>query len=106
GDSVATTLARLSGRRVTIVDRNGSIAGETAIIDDGLRLEDYRTRREVQGALDRGGMSEPIVRGGELFIATVTASGDVLRFATPLAQVDGIVAGVRRSIFAVVIGSL
>lgn len=105
-DSVARILGRLSGRRVTIVDRNGALSGETAIIDDGLRLEDYRTRREIQGALDRGGMSDPTVRGGRLFIATVTATGDVLRFSTPLDQVDQVVDGVRRSIFAVVVGTL
>lgn len=105
-DSVARILGRLSGRRVTIVDPNGAISGETAIIDDGLRLEDHRTRREIQGALDRGGMSDPTVRGGRLFIATTTATGDVLRFSAPLDQVDQVVDGVRRSIFAVVVGTL
>ncbi len=101
-DSAATILGRLSGRRVTIVDRQGRISGETAVINVELALEDHRTRREIQEALENDGVSTPVARGGSVYLATVTDAGDVLRLAAPIARIDEAVDEMQRSIYTAV----
>ena len=101
-DSAAVLLGRLSSRRVTIVDRQGRVAGETAVVDVERALEDHRTRREIQEALDRDGVSTPVIRGGDVFLATVTDAGDVLRLAAPMAEVDDTVDEMQRSIYTAI----
>ncbi len=103
-DSVAVILGELSGHRVTIIDREGRVIGESAPTPIS-RIGNHLLRPEVQGAL-AGRMTSSIRRSDTvnedlLYTAMPSARAGVLRFAVPLSEINRVVAGVQRGIFAV-----
>jgi two-component system, OmpR family, phosphate regulon sensor histidine kinase PhoR len=105
-DSVADLIGGLSGRRATIVTPGGLAVGESAeVVREGPPAEDYRFRPEVRGAFDEGDgraiRYSSTLGVDHLYLATITARGDVLRLAVPLTEIDATLAEVQRRIVAV-----
>ncbi|HUE96407.1 MAG TPA: ATP-binding protein [Longimicrobiaceae bacterium] len=103
-DSLGWMIQRLSGRRVTIVDRFGQqVVAETDDAPGEPDLDDYRARPEIQAALE-GQVGRAIrlsrtLRTEHLYVATATARGEILRLAVPLTEVDEAVGDVKTGIF-------
>jgi two-component system, OmpR family, phosphate regulon sensor histidine kinase PhoR len=103
-DSVAVILGELSGHRVTIIDHEGRVVGESAPTPLS-QIGNHLLRPEVQGAL-AGRMSSSIRRSDTvneelLYTAVPSPRAGVLRFAVPLADIDRVLRGVQRGILAV-----
>lgn len=105
-DDVARELARLTGHRVTVIARNGTVLGDSGV-DPGLvaSLENHRDRPEVQAALEHGrgsSMRHSASVGADLLYAAMpTQAGPVLRIAVGVGSMDQVVRGVRRRILQV-----
>jgi two-component system, OmpR family, phosphate regulon sensor histidine kinase PhoR len=103
-DSVAVILGELSGHRVTIIDREGRVVGESAPTPLS-QIGNHLLRPEVQGAL--AGERTASTRRSEtvdedlLYMAIPSERVGVLRFAVPLVEINRVLAGVQRGIFAV-----
>jgi two-component system, OmpR family, phosphate regulon sensor histidine kinase PhoR len=103
-DSVAVILGELSGHRVTIIDHEGRVVGESAPTPLS-QIGNHLLRPEVQGAL-AGRTSSSIRRSDTvneelLYTAVPSPRAGVLRFAVPLADIDRVLRGVQRGILAV-----
>ncbi len=105
-DDIARELARLTGHRVTVIARNGTVLGDSGV-DPGLvaSLENHRDRPEVQAALEHGrgsSMRHSASVGADLLYAAMpTQAGPVLRIAVGVESIDRVVRGVRRRILQV-----
>ncbi len=105
-DEIADRLGSLIGRRVTIISQDGTVLGESDLLPGGFAaMENHLGRPEVQAAL-RGGVGVATRRsasvGSEhLYLATLTRSGEILRLAVPLAEIDTALRSVQRGIFGV-----
>jgi two-component system phosphate regulon sensor histidine kinase PhoR len=104
-DSIADLVGALSGRRATIVAADGVVVGESAA--DGVALagiENHANRPEIIDArrAGEGSSIRTSTTVGErlLYLASRTASGDVVRLAVPLVQVDASVQRLRRRVLA------
>jgi two-component system, OmpR family, phosphate regulon sensor histidine kinase PhoR len=103
-DSLAVRLGALSGRRVTIIARDGTVVGDSEVERSDLgRLENHGGRPEVSQAF-AGGAGEAVRRSAsvneeQLYLAIRTADGRILRMAVPLNEVRATVARVRRGIY-------
>jgi two-component system, OmpR family, phosphate regulon sensor histidine kinase PhoR len=103
-DSAARLLGGLSGRRVTIVDLQGTPVGESSDAPSDRLINDYRTRPEVVQAME--GQEGRAIRfsttlGVEhLYLALQSARGEVIRLAVSLADVDAALREVQRGILA------
>ena len=102
-DSLAHELARLSGRRVTIVGTEGEVLGESDTTFAPLVVPgDYRERPEIQRALEEGEgrsiRSSETVLADHLYMAASSERGDLVRLAVPLTEIDAAVSGVQRGI--------
>ena len=105
-DSLADWMGRLSGRRVSIIGRDGTVLGDSE--RDGLPLRDmenHADRPEVREAL--AGRTGEAVRASAsigsamLYMAAPAGDGTVIRLAVPLREVHRAVARVQRGIFGV-----
>ncbi len=105
-DSLARHVSALVGHRVTIIRPDGTLIAESGVPPDMVpMLENHGDRPEVRQALATGSGSavrwSVSVAEDLLYAATLTANGDVLRFAVDVRQVDAAVAGVRLQIIQV-----
>lgn len=103
-DSIADVLGALSGRRITIVTPDGVAVGESASVMDGPPDDDYRNRPEVRAAFAEGvGRTtrySNTLNAEHLYVAILTPTGEVLRAAVPLAEIEATVATMRRRVLA------
>jgi two-component system phosphate regulon sensor histidine kinase PhoR len=105
-DSLADLLGALTGKRVTLVSRDGVVLGDSELDGAPLaRMENHAARPEVRAAL-RGGTGRALrvsasVGTELLYVAVPATGGEVLRLAVPLREVDATVARVRRGILGV-----
>ncbi|HEU0012445.1 MAG TPA: ATP-binding protein [Longimicrobium sp.] len=105
-DSVADWLGAVSGRRVTLIRRDGTVIGESQVDDERLAaMENHASRPEIraalQGRLGRAVRRSASVGMDELYMAVPAAGGSVIRLAVPLREVRATVARVRRGVFGV-----
>ncbi|MQA90089.1 MAG: HAMP domain-containing protein, partial [Gemmatimonas sp.] len=105
-DAIAGQIAALSGRRVTIVAREGRVVGESGVSDgEAPRADDYRVRPEIREAIERGeGRAirySNALRADHLYIASMAERGDVIRLAVPLSEINQALSQVQRGIFGV-----
>ncbi|HYT84191.1 MAG TPA: ATP-binding protein [Gemmatimonadales bacterium] len=91
----ARALGTLIGRRVTLIDRNGRVRGDTEFDRGALpRLENHATRPEVRAARDSGvGRAERVsasTNERQLYVAVRGGPGELaaVRVSTTLAAVD------------------
>jgi two-component system, OmpR family, phosphate regulon sensor histidine kinase PhoR len=105
-DILARHLASLTGHRVTIVARDGTVLGESDVPPGAVaHLENHRARFEIESALAEG--TGTAVRRSVsidtdlLYAAMTTDRGDLIRFAVGIEQIDAAVARVRRQILQV-----
>jgi two-component system phosphate regulon sensor histidine kinase PhoR len=105
-DSAADWLGSVAERRVTLIDRDGRVIGDSEVPDAGLaRLENHGGRPEVREAL-RGRMGRAVrlstsVGNREMYMAAPASGGRVIRLAVPLDEVYATVRRVQRGIFSV-----
>jgi two-component system, OmpR family, phosphate regulon sensor histidine kinase PhoR len=105
-DSVANLLGLLSGRRVTIVDPDGTVIGDSRVPTAELhQVENHGARVEIRDAVaGRIGYDlrpSSTVGDEHLYLAVRTARDDVIRFAVPTAELDETLNRVQRTIFTV-----
>ncbi|HEX6909386.1 MAG TPA: histidine kinase dimerization/phospho-acceptor domain-containing protein, partial [Longimicrobium sp.] len=110
-DSVADWLGTISGRRVTLIARNGTVIGDSEVPDGQLaRLENHGNRPEIRealgGRLGRAVRVSTSVGAAELYMAVPANGSRVIRLAVPLSEVYGTVRRVQRGIFSVGIVAL
>ena len=103
-DSLADALGEASGSRITLVDRTGSVVGDSDIGVDRLpEVENHAERPEVAAAL--GGSSGSAIRASEtvslrlLYVAIPDPRG-VLRVSVPLSRADALVTRSRQWVLA------
>ncbi|HEX2093392.1 MAG TPA: ATP-binding protein [Longimicrobiaceae bacterium] len=105
-DELADRLGALSGRRVTLIARDGTVLGDSE--RDGAALaamENHSGRPEIRVAL-RGEVGQSVrfstsLRTEEAYVAAPSARGEVVRMAFPLRDMNRAVARVQRGIFGV-----
>lgn len=105
-DALADTLGRLSGRRVTVVARDGALLGDSEVREDQLsQVENHLDRPEVQQALAAGigsSMRLSTTTGTELlYMAARTENGQVIRFAASMDELHTAVGEMQSAIFSV-----
>lgn len=109
-DSLADRLGEAVGHRVTLVEEDGRLAGDSELpLDRVSGLGDYSDRPEVRAALDgRVGtdVRASAVLARELLYVAVPHRRGVLRVAMPAAELDRPVARVRRVAVAAAAGVL
>ncbi len=110
-DTLAHHLSELSGRRVTIVTREGEVLGESdRTFAPFVTPGDYRTRPEIRAALEVGeGRSvrrSETVLAEHLYMAAPAASGTLIRLAVPLTEIDAAVSRVQRGIVSAAAAAL
>ena len=107
-DGLADSIGASAGGRVTLIRADGFVLGDSEVtLADLARVENHRTRPEVEAALAVGeGTSERLstTTHENLMYAAVVfrrdgAPAGVARVAEPLAQVDGIKADGRRLVW-------
>ena len=103
-DSLADVLGEASGSRVTLIDPNGRIVGDSDVDSDRLSgVENHAGRPEVAAAL--AGNSGFAIRASEtvalrlLYVAVPDPRG-VLRLSVPLSRIDGLVSRSRQWVLA------
>jgi two-component system phosphate regulon sensor histidine kinase PhoR len=106
-DSFAVWLGALSGRRVTVVGRDGEVLGEsTRTGGSPVGMPNQENRPEIRAVLAGPDSVRAAVRHGDadaaehMYAATVTGRGDVLRISLPLAEIDAALAAVQRRILS------
>jgi two-component system phosphate regulon sensor histidine kinase PhoR len=105
-DSLADWLGASTGRRVTLIERDGSVSGDSD--KEGLQLgemENHLDRPEVRDAL-RGRIGRSVrtsasVGSQHLYMATLASDGRVIRMAVPLREVNAAVGRVQRGILGI-----
>ena len=105
-DSLADWLGGLTGRRITLIGRDGVVRGDSE--KDGAALagmENHGARPEVRAAL-RGRMGEDVrvsatIGAQYLYLAVPASNGLVIRVSVPLREVNRAVTRVQRGIFGV-----
>ena len=103
-DSLADVLGEASGSRVTLIDPNGRVVGDSDVDSDRLSgVENHAGRPEVAAAL--AGNSGFAIRASEtvalrlLYVAVPDPRG-VLRLSVPLSRIDGLVSRSRQWVLA------
>lgn len=105
-NDLANRMGVLTGHRVTIIDSNGTVVGESAIPADRLAtLDNHAGRPEVVAAV-RDGVGTSVrysssVDGDLIYSARIADDGRVLRFAMSTAEIDAAVSGVERQVLRV-----
>ncbi|MDB4948241.1 MAG: Two-component system, OmpR family, phosphate regulon sensor histidine kinase PhoR [Gemmatimonadetes bacterium] len=106
GDSMADWLGRLSGRRVTLVARDGRVLGDSEVHGAELaRMENHAARPEVRAALEgRFGRDVRLSHtlGLEhMYVAGPGPHGEAIRLAIPLVRLNSALRSVQAGIFGV-----
>jgi two-component system, OmpR family, phosphate regulon sensor histidine kinase PhoR len=103
---VARRLGQITGHRVTLIAGEGAVLGDSHVPDPSLAfLENHAARPEVRQAI-MVGTGVAVRRSTSvdldlLYAAALTESGDVIRFAAGIEQIDAAVSRVRRQILQV-----
>jgi two-component system, OmpR family, phosphate regulon sensor histidine kinase PhoR len=105
-DSLADHLGHLTGHRVTIIARDGTVLGDSDVPRGRLpELENHAGRPEFMEAVQVGSGTSirwsPSVETEMLYAAAVATDGRVLRFAVGVEAIDLAIARVRRQILQV-----
>lgn len=105
-DSTARSIARVTGHRVTIIDMDGTVIGDSDVEPAMVaRLDNHADRPEFIAARSTGAGSavrHSASLGIDLLYAAVPAQDStVIRFAVDIGQIDMAVARVRRHVLAV-----
>ena len=103
-DSLADALGDASGSRITLIDREGRVAGDSEVRSERLpEVENHADRPEVSAAL--AGDTGSAIRSSEtvslrlLYVAIPDPRG-VIRVSVPLSRVDGLVTRSRQWVLA------
>ena len=102
-DPLADSLGILLGRRATVIRRDGVVVGDSEVAAEALpRLENHGNRTEVRAAL-AGRVGEAVrasasVGYEQVYVASPTGRGEVLRLAYPLGFVADAVRQVQRAL--------
>jgi two-component system phosphate regulon sensor histidine kinase PhoR len=105
-DSLADWLGGITGRRITIIGRDGVVRGDSEKDGPALAaMENHGGRPEVRDAM-RGRMGEAVrvssTIGTEyLYLAIPASTGLIIRVSVPLREVNRAVTRVQRGIFGV-----
>ncbi|HET8656628.1 MAG TPA: ATP-binding protein [Longimicrobiaceae bacterium] len=105
-DSLADWLGALSGRRVTVVARDGTVLGDSDLRPSELaHVENHAHRPEIRAAL-AGHVGEDIRTShtlgfDQLYIAAPGPNGEAIRLSVPLLQVSTELRRVETGIFGV-----
>jgi two-component system phosphate regulon sensor histidine kinase PhoR len=105
-DSLADWLGGVTGRRITLVGRDGVVRGDSE--KDGpalVAMENHGGRPEVRAAM-QGRRGEAVrvsstIGTGYLYLAVPASTGLIIRVSVPLREVNRAVARVQRGIFGV-----
>ena len=105
-DSLASLLGRLSGRRATVIARDGRVLGDSRIPAVQLtRLENHANRPEIRSAgLNRIGTDIRVSRSlgtRHLYVALQTRRGETIRLAVPLEEIDVLIGGLQRDVLLI-----
>ncbi|MFQ5746965.1 MAG: sensor histidine kinase [Gemmatimonadota bacterium] len=109
-DSLADRLGRIAGVRVTLIDREGAVRGDSEVPARRIpRVENHAARPEVRAAL--GGRAAAAVRPSRtvslrLLYVAVPAPGGVVRVAEPLDRIGGPATIGRQWILAIGLGAV
>jgi two-component system phosphate regulon sensor histidine kinase PhoR len=102
---VTRELGRLSGARVTLIDRGGEVLGDSE--RDPTRMENHANRPEVKqalaGELGRSTRYSSTIRADMMYVAVGVRDGGpvqgVVRTSTPLTEVEGALAAIWRGVW-------
>jgi two-component system phosphate regulon sensor histidine kinase PhoR len=103
-DSLADALGEASGNRITLIDDDGWVVGDSEVSSNRLPdVENHTSRPEVAAALD--GETSSSIRASEtvalrLLYVAVPDSRGVLRVSAPLARADALVTRSRQWVLA------
>ncbi len=105
-DDLARYLSEVSGHRVTIIARDGSVIGDSEVRSGEVSaLENHATREEVRLALTNGSGTavrrSVSINADLLYAASMTDRGEVVRFAVGIEQIDEAVGAVRGQILMI-----
>src|SRR6185295_9254524 len=100
---LANDMARSLDVRVTLIDRNGKVLGDSDLTPEGVAaVENHGSRPEVVSAWDSGrGTSKrwsATLGVPFIYVAVKFDDGGVLRVAKPLAPVESLISGLRRQL--------
>jgi two-component system phosphate regulon sensor histidine kinase PhoR len=106
-DSVARAVTDRIGYRVSLIDTSGVVLGDSYVAERRMgEVENHRARPEVQGALNRQGITfaertsatvgVPLLYGARL--VRFRDEPVILRVAAPLDTVEGTVRGIQRTV--------
>jgi signal transduction histidine kinase len=102
-DSLSDAVGKALGRRVTLVNPDGVVTGDSEFDDDALRaLQNHLSRPEVAAAIARGvGSSRrpsPSTGDQELYVAVRVEPLGVARVSLPTASIDAVTIDARQDI--------
>lgn len=102
-DALADRTGAALGRRVTLVDSEGQVVGDSEFDDEPLSaLQNHATRPEIVAANRTGtGMARrasPSTGAEELYVAVVIPARGVARVSLPTASLDQVIRSARRDI--------
>jgi len=102
-DALADRTGAALGRRVTLVDSEGRVVGDSEFDDEPLSaLQNHATRPEIVAANRTGtGMARrasPSTGAEELYVAVVIPARGVARVSLPTASLDQVIRSARRDI--------
>ena len=105
-DSLARRMATLIGHRVTVIEPDGRVVGDSGVEPEQVAgMEDHSTRPEVVEARAVGeGMAvrySTSVEADLIYAARTLSDGRTLRFAMSISAIDESVASVRQQILGV-----
>jgi two-component system phosphate regulon sensor histidine kinase PhoR len=105
-DSLANWLGRVTGRRITVIARDGGVLGDSEKDGPALKaMENHGNRPEVreafEGHLGEAHRVSSTIGAEYLYLATRSSNGLVIRVSEPLRQVKRAVGRVQRGIFGV-----
>jgi two-component system phosphate regulon sensor histidine kinase PhoR len=113
GDNIelANDIGKHLGVRVTIIDKDGKVLGDSELTPQGVAsVENHSNRPEVMDALENGrGTSirqSATVGVPFIYVAVKMDDGGVLRVARPLEPVESLIGGLRKQLLFALIVSI
>ncbi len=106
---LANDIGRTLGVRVTLIDKDGKVLGDSELTPEGVAsVENHSDRPEVMAALESGrGTSirqSATVGVPFIYVAVKLDDGSVLRVARPLEPVESLIGGLRKQLlFALIV---
>ena len=104
-DAICRQLAGELGSRITVITLEGKVVGDSA--EPSLKMDNHRSRPEVREAIESGTGSAQrysTTVGFDMLYRAFHQRADrqarIVRIAIPLKDFDGVIRGMRRSLFA------